>query len=421
MDGGHNVSGFISGEFRQWRTIVVRTQAFEWMSYVLGLVLVAVLSSVVVVAWLDDNARKATDVKRLVSGPRSALAFTHRSVLADPILARPITEREPGATSPAQPSLLRPVSGRPITPEGIQAADVLSRVELLRDELARLQFEMGKRQDHSIVLAATNVAPREVIFQAFTLLGKASQLHHELNGTRPANVQIRLPRTILPFHVWTVVNGAYEHVRESQRSLGMTKPLDERLQPQSVTPSEVFNAIMVASRQFDRLIWRGPRSADVFLRVTEATLHAQRLVQQFGDPMAMPAAPALEHGKRPAAVYDRLLECFALVRAIIDRSGIEALHLTAMRRDNETDVEIGPPHVYDLSTLIVSELAYLENRLALRGANVTPEPGPKLPSHVHQRAGILLRQLKALEKHVQEHPNWLSKQNVSSVPGRYTI
>ncbi len=45
-------------------------------------------SSVVALAWLDDNARKATkraiDVKRLVSGPRSALASTHRSVLADP-------------------------------------------------------------------------------------------------------------------------------------------------------------------------------------------------------------------------------------------------------------------------------------------------------------------------------------------------
>ncbi len=204
----------------------------------------------------------------------------------------------------------------------------------------------------------------------------------------------------------------------------MTAPLDERLQPQSVTSSDVFNAIMVASRQFDRLIWRGRRSADVFHRVTEATLRTQRLLRQFGDPMATPAAPALEHGKRPAAVYDRLLECFALVRAIIDRSGIEALQLSAMRRDNKTDVEIGPPHVYDLSTLIVSELAYLENRLALRGADVTPEPGPKLPSHVHQRAGILLRQLKALETHVQEHPNWLTKQNPtsgSSVPGRLTI
>ncbi len=342
-------------------------------------------------------------------------------VLAVPALAQPIVERGPSATSAPEPNLLRPVSGRPIMPEGIQPADVLSRVELLRDELARLQFEMGRGQDHSIALTATDVAPREVIFQAFTLLDKANQLHHELNGTRPANIKIRLPRTILPFHVWTVVNGAYEHVRESLRSLGITTPLEEQLQPQSVTPSDVFNAIVLASRQFDRLILREPRSADVFLRITEATLRAQRLLRRFGDPMAMPAAPALEHGKRPAAVYDRLLECFALVRAIIDRSGIEALQLTATRRGNETGVEIGPPHVYDLATLIVSELAYLENRLALRGANVTPEPGPKLPSHVHQRAGILLLQLKALEKHVQEHPNWLSKQNVSSVPGRYTI
>ena len=342
---------------------------------------------------------------------------------ADPALAAPITEREPSATSPAEQTLLGPVSGRPIMPEGIQPADVLSRVELLREELARLQFEMGKGEDHSIALAATDVVPREVIFQAFTLVGKANQLHSELSGTPPANLQIKLPRTIRPFHVWAVVNSAYERVRESQRRLGITAPLEERLQPQSVTPSDVFNAIVLANRQLDRLIWRGLRSADVFLRVTEAALRAQRLLRQFGDPMAMPAAPALEHGTRPAVVYDRLLECFALVRAIMDRSGIKALHLTASRRDNDTDIEIGPPNVYDLSTLIASELAYLESRLALRGANVTPEPGPKLPSHVHQRAGILLRQLKALKTHVQQHPNWLTKEKptpASRVPRRYT-
>ncbi len=345
-------------------------------------------------------------------------------VLAVPALARPVAERGPSATLASEPNLLRPVSGRPIMPEGIQPADVLSRVELLREELARLEFEMGKRQDHSVALAATGVAPREVIFQAFTLLGKAGQLNHELSSTRPATTQISLPRTILPFHVWTVVNGAYERVRESQRSLDITTPLEERLQPQSVTPSDVFNAIVLANRQLDGLIWREPRSAEVFLLVTEATLRTQRLLRQFDEPMAMPAAPAFEHGKRPAAVYDRLLECFAVVRTIIDRSGIEALQLTTMLPVKQADVEIGPSHVFDLGTLIVSELAYLENRLALRGAKVTSEPGPKLPSHVYQRTGILLRQLKALETHVQGHPNWLTKQNPtssSSVPGRFTI
>ncbi len=76
MDGGHDVSGFISGEFRQWRTLFIRILRRSsgcrtfWDSY----------------SWRSFQAslRWTIDVKRLVSGPRSALASTHRSVLADP-------------------------------------------------------------------------------------------------------------------------------------------------------------------------------------------------------------------------------------------------------------------------------------------------------------------------------------------------
>ena len=70
---------------------------------------------------------------------------------------------------------------------------------------------------------------------------------------------------------------------------------------------------------------------------------------------------------------------------------------------------VKPSEVYDMATLLVSELDYLWRR----AGNLAPPhrafyPGRRLPSHAYQRAGLLERQLAELAELVELNPAWLA-------------
>ena len=66
-----------------------------------------------------------------------------------------------------------PVSGHAVTEAEIVSHDVLARVELLRETLETIRFEMGERRPRSTSDMVSNASPREVMFQAYTLYLKA--------------------------------------------------------------------------------------------------------------------------------------------------------------------------------------------------------------------------------------------------------
>ena len=81
-----------------------------------------------------------------------------------------------------------PGSGHPVTEEAIGPDDVLARVELLRDALETIRFEMGQPRPRSSYSRVTDASPREVMFQAYTLSLKAQQLGFELTRTREPDI-----------------------------------------------------------------------------------------------------------------------------------------------------------------------------------------------------------------------------------------
>lgn len=308
------------------------------------------------------------------------------------------------------PTTPRPVSGRLLTVEKITAADVLARVELLRDDLELIRFEMGQPKDQRTEIIVTEVIPRQVIFQAMTLFRKANQLHFELTGGSGSELRTNLPRGVRPLHVWLVVDVAYRRILVVKRKLGITKPSEEKRQDPSITPTEVFRAIVQANRQLDLLLKQRPSTRDVFHQVTLATHFAARLLEQFPGATLMPPTPDFEHGKRPVDVYSRLVECYARIRAIAERSGIRALKLEMPKSDAGVDnpTQISPSDVYDIAILVVSELAYLHAQLNYTEPPTQAyDPGLKVPAHVYQRAGVLLLQLTELEKLAATRPTWL--------------
>ncbi|MDH3772612.1 MAG: hypothetical protein OET79_16760, partial [Nitrospirota bacterium] len=127
-------------------------------------------------------------------------------------------------------------------------------------------------------------------------------------------------------------------------------------------------------------------------------------------PAATPsgASPPFERGKQPGEVFLRLVQCFKHVEEIARLSGTAVLHLDAKAANRAVeDFTIQPSDVYDLATLLVSDLTYLYGRLKdVPPLPSVPFPGRKFPSHVYQEAGVLLDHLRALEQQVRANPNW---------------
>jgi len=305
-----------------------------------------------------------------------------------------------------------PVSGHPTDEGSITPADALARVEFLRDELELIRFEMGQPRARPPEIEVTDASPREVMYQAFTLDLKARQLRFELTGERGPAVVMEQPRDVRPLDVWRVVDLARNRTLVAKQALDVEEVVEEKPQDPSTTPADVFNAIVLATRQLDLLIAQRLSAADVYHQVQQASHYAARLLGQFPDATVMPITPEFEHGKRPVEVFNRLVECYRKVESVTGRSGVETLRVKVSKLETDPDaaVQVAPSDGYNMAVLLVSELAYLHQAL---GYADVPTPrldlGFKLPSDVYQRAGVLLAQLTELDRLVKENPGWLNE------------
>ncbi len=290
----------------------------------------------------------------------------------------------------------------------ITPPDVFARVSLARAEIELIRFAMGKPKDERQEIGVTGVYPREVYFQAITMFHKANRLSFELIR-EVASIPEPPSTDIQPADVMAVLDAALNRIRLVGRKMKITTVNEELTPDASKTPTHVFRAIVQANRQLNLLLEERFAPADVFQEMTLAVGYAARLRACFPGGR-IPEPPELVAGKQPRDVYRKIIDCFVIIRDIAKVSNLETLEL------HTNDDHIGrvtPSDVYDIASLLVSELAYIHSKL--KGS--TPPrpafyPGRKFPSHVHQRAGILERQLLELRRLVKDEPDWLLQPNV---------
>ncbi|KAA5543143.1 hypothetical protein FYK55_12735 [Roseiconus nitratireducens] len=287
----------------------------------------------------------------------------------------------------------------------IAPPDVYVHVDLVRNELEAIRFVMGRPKNQQKELGVTGAAPREVYFQVLTMYRKSDRLcfeHCRIHGEEPPLVT----GEIHPGDVHYVTNLALQRLRLVKQKLGIDDQVTPANLDPSKTPTDVFRAAVQANRQLNLLLDRQVAPSDVFQQVTTGVGYAARLLEQFPEATEIPADPDFEVGKRPADVYQRLLRCFRKIREIAALSGLQMLELE-VGKDEISQAQ--PSDVYDIASLLVSELAFLHSQLE---DSAPPREvyfvGRKFPSHVYQRAGILELQLDALKTHVAEHPSWLN-------------
>lgn len=285
-----------------------------------------------------------------------------------------------------------------------QTADLFVLVTFLQAEIELLRLEMGEAENRPYDLYLSGAQPHEVFFQTLTLFRKADQLCFEQTRQRGIAPQPPLGE-VQQDQVVTVINLALERVQLVKSQLKITEKSEPAPRDPRRTLTDVFRSIVQANRQLNLLLQRPFQPSDVFQQVTFAVSYCSVLLEQFPQSTRLPQAPDFERRKRPADVYQRLVGCHRLLRQISEESGLELVQLEVS--DDQLG-QVTPSDVYDVASLLVSELAYLHARLPNAPAPRSAfNPGNKLPSHVYQRAGMLERQLAELYKLVEASPQWL--------------
>ncbi len=301
---------------------------------------------------------------------------------------------------------LSPVSGRILSEKHILPADVLSRAKLVQAELALIQLELGKPElaaNRSIEVS--DIVPRAVFFAAQSLFRKTSRLAFEQVRIRVDEPPPQDTSTIRPFHVWMMLEGSRQSILKVKKSLGITEVNVEQVSPLATSPGDVYTEVSLASRRINQLLERQFSPSNVFQQVSLGIHTAAQLIETFPGRIYIPKKPEYERRKKPSEVYNRLVRCFSKIETIAALSNMKVVKLDL---DQSESHEISPSDVYDLASLVLSELSYFHvaNKRSQQVA-ATYYPGKKIPSDVYQRVGVLERQLVYIEKMVRKNPRWL--------------
>ena len=282
-------------------------------------------------------------------------------------------------------------------PTDITPTDVYREVQGVAHDVEQLRFYMGRPTNTQVPIDVSGVAPREVIYQAATLCEKVNRLAFELIR-EVAEKPVVPNRQIVPADVLRMVSFAHGQVQRIASDLDLQLAPPPAPSADTRTPTDVYQSIVQLNRQVNLLLDRGFSPSDVFEEVSLAIAHAASLRSRWPGER-IPQDPTWELGKRPADVLQRLVHCFELVRAIAQDENLQVLMLRVSVSSLEGTT---PSDVYDIASLLVAELAYLDRTLVTTSATRTARyPGRKVPSDVYQRAGILLLQLEGINVRVE--------------------
>ena len=289
-----------------------------------------------------------------------------------------------------------PISGNQINKQSITTADVLARARLLKSELLKLNWTMGKPEFVGKLLKVDKVTAREVYFQSLNVNMKCNHLQFELLGKKSQVFNTEAKVTELSsFDIYKVLNDSLSTVLAIKSSLNITTSLQESTVGANFSRTEVFKEVFVTSQLLNQLLSKPVSPSDVYMRVTEAIHISAKIIRAGNNSItSLPVEDEFVPGKKPKDVYRRLLNCFDIISQIANDKGMEIMTFTPTE---EYINLVLPEDVYDLASIILSELSYLHLKTPKAEKPVPVYfPGLKFPSHVFQRVSILEKQLVTL-------------------------
>lgn len=282
---------------------------------------------------------------------------------------------------------------------------VLEDIELLR-------LEMGRNRDTRVPMHVRDASPREVYYHAHTIHRKVNQLCVELGAARTEPPHAAEPARAAPADVLRVLESIRDQLNEARVPLGLERVMIRRLATAPLrravgkNDDDVLVGCLVASRQLNVMLTQAFTSREGYQRLTSALGAVERLLAFHGR--VLPPAPPFERRKFPREVFQVLWETCEILREALVASGVAALELRRGFIGEE------PGDVFDIASLIVSELDYVASYLPQKdtpSSSLLPHaPSPTLPAHNYQLAQQLRAAVRMLAETVRSHPAWLSAQ-----------
>jgi len=286
----------------------------------------------------------------------------------------------------------------------ITPTEVYQKVQVIGAEIELIRLEMGVPATTKETFMVTNAQPREVYFQALTLFKKSNRLLFEQLREKEKE-PAELPADIQPNDVLNLVNRSYTLIMRVKAYLGIPETSMPTPSSEERSPSDVFELILVQNRKLNSLLQQRFSPADVYQQLTYGVGVMGAIIATLPVTNRLGVEPETERRKTPTDVYSRLLETFGRLCSVMGELDESCLRIDSAELKRP---DVTPSDVYDLASLVVSEMLYLHS---LHGEAATPKasyyPGEKLPSHVYQRAGRLLSQIALLEKYTLADSDWL--------------
>jgi len=271
---------------------------------------------------------------------------------------------------------------RKITP-----AHVFAHAGLLQGEIEILRQYLGKPKNNQLDLPIEHAHPREVYFQAVTLLKKMDKFCFE-QILRRGSIPAHPVGETQPKDVYGLIDASLSFVKRIKLKLHIQdKAIKEKID-KGKTPTDVFNRVIQMNRQLNLMLVYRFSSSDVFQKVSDASNLANVMLHKFSKNKKLKISePKYVNKKSSPNVYAELLSCITILEAISKNLDVEMLKL---KRD---EVKIGhqtPSDVFDMASIVVSELSNMRRKyLTTDNPNVTDFPGKKIPSDVYQKVGLL--------------------------------
>lgn len=294
------------------------------------------------------------------------------------------------ATAQTPPGVVSPpmVSGRSIDDsEGVTSGDVLARLILLRDNLDLIRIYMGLAPAPKPLIRAQNVSLGEVYFGGLSVGVRVDQLAFEqLRSEKPWGRPPLPERRVVPLDVFRFIDRALVKVMRVKAALGIKEAPRERMQPDSTTPTELFNVLLEAAGEVNGLLEEKMQASNAYLIATVLVYQAMQIHLAKTKRM-MPAEPDLEPNKTPADAFAETMSCFALITKIAERVQLPVLTL---ERVVEVDRKASLNDLSDLGILMVAEQDRLIRHMGMtREPPAALAPTKKFPSHVLRRTRLL--------------------------------
>lgn len=280
-------------------------------------------------------------------------------------------------------------------------------VEVVRSEIELIRKHKQTPVDPRDSIPVEHAYPREVYFQALTLRQKAGRLCHETAQyllAPPTVVQFSIPKTITSKDVYEIVNDAWSQIRCAKAGMNIIGEVEQNTKQDSTkTLTDVFKSIVQANRQLNLILEQPIEQGDVYAVVQLANAYIIDILNKLAPVWSLtaPTLPEIQADKTPIDIYKQMVKNFRIIQQIAKDSGIDMLHL-----GSEIQTPITSTDVFDLSSLILSELRYFASQVGVDRIYRLESHPDKVPSDVYQQALIVEAHLQILEGFTKTYPTW---------------